>query len=120
MGRRHAAARPTPNATNSIMRTVLSSSLLATSLLTACVTNKPSPSKDTEPVTSIIYLVNTLAQDMQATLEQFLADERASGNAAAEVRCTEDSLHSLVVTGKPENVDQVVRLVTKLDRAKPR
>lgn len=99
------------------MRNPLLSVLLAACLATACAT-APQDS-GTDSGATIIYLQHTKAEEMADTIEQFLAEARASGVSYPTIRAHGDS-NALLLEGKPENLQKVIILISNLDVPRPK
>lgn len=94
------------------MRNPLLSVLLTGCLTAACATAPQDPV--TDPSRTIIYLQHTQADEMADTVEQFLAEARASGVSYPTVRAHGES-NALLLEGKPENLQKVLTLITNLN-----
>lgn len=99
------------------MRNPLLSVLLMGCLTAACATATPDSS--TAPSTTIIYLQHTKAEEMADTVEQFLAEARASGVSYPTIRAHGES-NALLLEGKPKNMQKVLTLITNLDVQRPK
>ncbi|MGK0435511.1 MAG: type II secretory pathway component GspD/PulD (secretin) [Planctomycetota bacterium] len=103
------------------MRNPLLSVLLMGCLTAACATatldSGTAPS--TTPSTTIIYLQHTKAEEMADTVEQFLAEARASGVSYPTIRAHGES-NALLLEGKPKNMQKVLTLITNLDVQRPK
>lgn len=97
-----------------MMKATLCSLLLAASLTTGCAT------QPTDSTAAVVYLRHTEAFQMRDTLNQFLADARASGEAYSSIRIADNGENSLLIEGQPEQVKKVLRLIENTDKERSR
>jgi type II secretory pathway component GspD/PulD (secretin) len=69
---------------------------------------------------SIVHLRHTEATEMMQTLDQFLADAKASGTPYPSIRGADGTDNSLLIEGDPAHVQEVLRLIANLDKERPR
>ena len=99
---------------NPMMKAVSCSLLLAAALTTGCAT------QPTDSTITVVHLRHTEAFQMRDTLNQFLADARASGEVYPSIRIADNGENSLLIEGQPEQVKKVLRLIENIDQERPR
>lgn len=92
--------------------------ILALSLLALSSASCAAPAA--EPTQTIVHLRHTKAAEMIMTLDQFLADAKATGSPYPSIRGAEGLDNSLLIAGDPARVQEVLRLIANLDKERPR